>query len=620
MLKLTSFLILLSLTLSLALANDGGGVSVDGIDGDGGDGADANSRQGNNTRANNLRYVPVGIQQFSRAYPKTHFRFISGDILSSTFFEMTGLFGFAAGMDPLEKSLDRTSTAGRHAGLITFVSTATVGGKLIDAAEKKVNKKLGITESSKKISALKRLSGLNILAGVYSYVVASSLIDGKSEEEIMKVIGSRDMFVSAISMHLAFLGADITNDTRKQVQEINKLKKLAGSSRAMQVMAESGLKSGLGLYKDLITDAKKMDEYRRKMSKGKVALGLAQPETIPALVAGTAVEWTAYYVFAKVWDKIIHDKIVAGLYIYDKHCASSNGYESFEYGMNQKGLVYDSVLIDSAENITKNFSALAQLLYSKQIEEQVILAQKTEQLSYILSLFDSYLNMPTEELKKEFLIGVLDPKSEMRELNEIFINYLLEDFENNTDKDLDIDRLRMAHGEIHLVENPSLYPAPIDRTGLGTYELSRIVKKGRLGKNKRIRDEILSKLVSHISTDEDKLLSAFDQEVEKLSEEQNEWSEKTAKISGMDLQAIENSYQKYNLDPNIPLEESEMVVSDELEAPETIFEIVLVQNLYLNQLRDLAYFPASKTAIEQQAAKSDAALMLQAKSLELVSP
>ena len=125
----------------------------------------------------------------------------------------------------------------------------------------------------------------------------------------------------------------------------------------------------------------------------------------------------------------------------------------------------------------------------------------------------------------------------------IFINYLIEDFENNTNKDLDIDKLRITHGEIHLVENPKLYPAPIDRTGLGTYELSRIVKKGRLEKNKMIRDEILSNLVSNISTDEDKLLSAFDQEIEKLSEEQNEWSEKTAKISGMDLQAIEKSYQ-----------------------------------------------------------------------------
>ena len=88
----------------------------------------------------------------------------------------------------------------------------------------------------------------------------------------------------------------------------------------------------------------------------------------------------------------------------------------------------------------------------------------------------------------------------------------------------------MRFMEIHLVENPKLYPAPIDRTGLGTAELSRIVKKGRLEKNKMIRDEILSNLVSNISTDEDKLLSAFDQEIEKLSEEQNEWSGNAAPI------------------------------------------------------------------------------------------
>lgn len=620
MLKLTSFIALFSLFLSLAVANDGGGVSVDGIDGDGGDGADANSRQGNQARANNLRYVPVGVQQFSKSYPKTHFRFISGDILSSTFFEMTGLFGFAAGMDPLEKSLDRTSTAGRHAGLVTFVSTATVGGKLIDAAENRINKKLNIAESSKKVGALKRISGLNILAGVYSYVVVSSLLDGKSEEEIMKLIGSRDMFVSAVSMHLAFMGADLANDTRKKIQEINKLKKLAGSSRAMQVMAESGLKGGLGLYKDLIADAKKMDEYRRKMSKGKVALGVAQPETIPALVAGTAVEWTAYYVFAKVWDKIIHDQLVAGLYLYDKRCASSNGYDSFEYGMNQKDLVYDSVLIESAENITKNFGALAQLLYSQQIEEQISLARKTEQLSYILSLFDSYLKMPSVQLKKEFLTSLMNPKSEMKELNDIFFSYLVKDYENNTGKELDLRKLKIAHNEIHLVENPNLYPAAYNPSGLGMDEVNRIVKKGRISSNKKIRDNILTDLISNISTDEDKLLATFDQEVVNLSEEQKNWSEKTAKISGMDLQSIEKSYRKYGLDPNISLEESDIIIDDELEAPETIFEIVLVQNLYLNQLRNLAYFPANKAKIQQQAAKSDAALMLQAKSLELVSP
>ena len=151
-------------------------------------------------------------------------------------------------------------------------------------------------------------------------------------------------------------------------------------------------------------------------------------------------------------------------------------------------------------------------------------------------------------------------------------------------------------------------------------EVNRIVKKGRISSNKKIRDNILTDLISNISTDEDKLLATFDQEVVNLSEEQKNWSEKTAKISGMDLQSIEKSYRKYGLDPNISLEESDIIIDDELEAPETIFEIVLVQNLYLNQLRNLAYFPANKAKIQQQAAKSDAALMLQAKSLELVSP
>lgn len=605
---------------TLAIGQDVGGINLETEASAEGESADANSRNQAQRQSRVNSMIPAGVRQFAQAYPQTHFRFISGDLLSAGFFEVTGLFGFAAGDDPVGDSVDRTFSVERHAGLLSFLTVATAGGHGINAVENRINQRMGRQESSRSITRLKNLAGLNIIAGVYAYVAVDAAFKGKTTDEILDMLQTKETLAAAVSMHLAFMSADLATNHAKEIgRNLKFINALTRNPHALRIASESGLRSGVSLYASALRGAANLNEAREELKKAKLALGVAQPQTIPAIAAQTAVEWTAYYVFAKVWDNLIHERLTRGLVLWDKTCAANNSYSAFDYGMNQQGLIYDETLVASADRIVKNNEQLARLLTSHLVDRQTALLDETAKLDYLFSLYQRYFDAPDKEAKRDLLIELLQKDHPLYDQNLIFFDWLLEAYNGQHSEEFDRKKLLSTFNTIYRIDHPETIRYGYGQLGIAqAMDYQRSLRRDEYEQDLFSRIDTLTNGLSEIPAEEfeSTLLSPINTRIAALAEDQEAWNTDMQKAQGMSAEAIEKSYEKYGIDPSIDLSLQDLNLNEKPPRPETVFEVTLLQNIYLNQLKGLTYSETNKEKIESMRAESEMSYFVQASLFE----
>ena len=84
----------------------------------------------------------------------------------------------------------------------------------------------------------------------------------------------------------------------------------------------------------------------------------------------------------------------------------------------------------------------------------------------------------------------------------------------------------------------------------------------------------------------------------------------------MSEESIEVAYEKFNLDPNQPAESYFFNDTEDIPTPRTVFEVLLVQRIYTNDLLNLTYHDSYKEQILEIQSNSELAHMVQAGALE----
>ena len=624
-------LVLTFIYANCVYSQDVGGVnlSTDGADGSArngtapsegdSDSSDSNSRNQSNRSRPIINYLPAGVQQFTKTYPKTHFRFVAGDILSASFFEVTGLFVDTAGDDPLNTAIERTSTVERHAGLLTFLGTATAGGHAINGVEKKINNRLGIDQTNKRITQLKNFAGVHILAGVYGYYVVDAAIKGKSKEEVLDMLKAKETFASALSMHLAFMGADKFVEYGKGVKKnLSLISEVRKSPQALKIANAHNYKSGLSLYKDALKKTSELNELRKDLTKSKAILGAAQPALIPALAVETAVEWTVYYTFAKIWNSLIHDEMISFLNNYDQQELNEDMSNAICYAANQGALHYDEKVLRAAQIINNNIQQLYGLMYAPLIDKQLKIAQKLMRLDYLESLGRNYFALQTISERDIFIAQLLNKDDELYELNLTFISSLIDTLKINQVEEISKKELKLyLASSLDAQSKPEKIPA---------YSLnaSAALREHRRN-NKVFFQKRLQKAISLINTnvlelqnkrDKDIFFDFLKEDIQNLEEDTLEIQNKAKEIAGMSFDDIENSYRRFKINP----ETGDSYGSfNDMNTPESIYDLILIQKKYTNILIDIAKNRETKDKILKIQNENEFSLYFQVKSWEIAN-
>ncbi len=614
-------ILFISLQMFCALAQEAAGIDgADGITKDSrnssgeSENSDSSSKKQKKQRLAIQRLLPAGVQQFGNMYPKTHFRFVTGDLLSSSFFEATGLFPDLIGDDPLEASINRTTSVERHAGLFSFLAVATTGGHAINGIENKIKNRLGIEKTNERITQLKNVAGLHILAGVYAYVAVDLAIKGKSQDEILEILSKKDTFAAAVSMHMAFMGADkFIEFSKKMKNNLALVNQIMKNPRALEIAKQYTSKGGLTLYQELLTNAKKLNNVRKELQKSKIALGIAQPQTIPALVAGTAVEWTAYYVFAKVWDAYIHKSFLSALNWYDQKELKSGLKDVFCYGVDQGDLHYDSTVENAAQVIDENIQQLSALMFAPLMDKQMEISQKLFKAAYLEELHRQYFELQTNEEREEFIISLMKKESKMYELNLEFIKSLYNGVNKNSDQEISHNVFLRALKDYTDAYNP-VEKMTVSRlnASAGIRDMKRANKKLY---ERRLRETIrnLNSAVRQVAN-EDIFLESLNKKLDRLEVEIEEIQREAQRLNGMSVEGIQASNEKYNLNPETNQFEIESI--ENMPEPTTVYELIQVQKIYTQLLAGVATSDESKKKVLEMQNKNEFALYLQARNWE----
>lgn len=615
--------ILILFIIPSAFSQDVGGLNLSS--GEGGDAADTAGRsgdaqgEGENGDARNkggtqsksrpiISYLPQGVKEFSKAYPKLHFRFVTGDLLSSTFFDYTGMFKETIDDEsPLETAVDRTMTVERHAGLATFVTIATAGDRVLSSAERRVNTKLGIEKTNAKVTKLKNLAGLNILAGVYGYFTVDAAINGKSQDEILNMLKSRDTFVLASTMHLAFLGADkvVKAPLEKIINDMRLIKNIQLHPQALEIAKKYTSKTGLGFMHDLLKNTEKLNEIRKDLQKAKITLAATQPETIPIIVGGSIVEMTTYYVFAKVWDKLLQDYVLDSLNKFDQKQLVEDIYNACSYASNQGDLFSDERVIRASEVINSNIQQIVQLKLSEYMDKQLVYAKKLNELDYHAKLYSRFLSLETPSEQTEFLKSLLDKSDKLFDQNMAFVQNLF--------KLLDDDNLLQAFKAnikaVHDGEKPQI-------KSVSTLDVSAGIRamniQNKAYHNKSLKDK-LNFLVSKLKNKSaDEILETVNDAIDKMEVKQNEVATKAHDLFGMDLKSIEASRGKYEKALSGRMKQDYSY----LPKPKSIYDLILMQKIYTNELASLLEDKTRQNDLFLTQEKNELSLYIQARQWE----
>ncbi|MAE58515.1 MAG: hypothetical protein CME69_06515 [Halobacteriovorax sp.] len=621
-----SLLLILSFTASYA--QDGTGVSADGVDGAtrSGNGSaegeaessDSNSKNRANTPRVINRYIPAGVAQFSQVYPRIHFKFVTGDILSASVFESTGLFSDVIGSDPLDKSLDRSSSLERHVGLFTFLSIATGGAHAINGIENSINKKLGIEKTSKKITVLKNLLGINILAGVYGYIATDATIKGMDASEIKDLLSKKETFAAALSMHFAFLAADEFIDKSKaSIANAKLMKEVLKNPQALKIASKYSSKTGLALFKEFLLNAEKINALRKDLQKSKIALGVTQPYTIPALVGATAAEWSTYYVFAKVWDAYIHQAFISALHSYDMSELKDDINNSFCYGINQGALQSDHTTLNSSKVINESIKQLSELMYAPLVDDLFNLSNKLLKLEYLQRLFEEYTSLEDIDKRNDFLMSLLDKDNELKDLNMHFIESLI-----NEAQDLATSDLTVKEFKHHLTAARDATSTPEKR--IGTFDASAALREHRRTHKdfftNRLKDSInrvntiIASQNDNLSNEDNFFTENINKSLDEIEMSISDIQRKSQKISGMSFEDIEASHKKYGIDPISGKWEANSL--EQIPEPKTVYDLILVQKIYTHFLVDATWSEHTKKEIIKLQQHNELSLYSQSKNWE----
>lgn len=617
--KTITFILFTFLSLSI-FAQDAGSLNSDAADAssrsgsvnsDGeSDSSDSNSRnQGARAVRPNVNFIPPGVRDFAKTYHKSHLRFLAGDILSSAFFETTGLFSEVAGDSPLETAIDRTFTLERNAGLLTFLSIATSGNFAIDKVENQINKKLGVEKTHKKITQIKNLAGVHILAGVYGYIAVDAMISGKSSEEISEILQAKETLALAGSMHLAFSSADKFMDFSKETKKkLSVIKDVASKPHALKIARQYSSKTGLELYSDLLRNGEKLDKVRRDINKAKVTVGATQPHFLPAIIGETIVEWTVYYVFAKVWDNLIHESLISLLNEYDKNELKNDMFEALCYAQNQGNLHYEEKVIKAAQVISQNIQQLYELMHASVVDQQLDVLEKTTILDYYKSLHKAYFELETISERNKFVIELLDNNNDMYKENFVFINSLVRSLAKEGETRITEDELKNVVRAYH-----SANSKPVEH--VGQLNLATALDEHQR-KNKRFFVKKLNDYISLINesveqeNDPSKYLKFLDKDIANLEKTSKNISKQVNDIAGMTYEEVKKSHMKYEgLSSNQSLEE--------IEKPQSVYELILVQKIYTDLLEGVAVSDATKEKLRTIQQESELALYLQTKNWQV---